>query len=61
MCINVKLYRQVFARLDIKLPDTVFTKDAEHTLARILAWYFDYILLRHPRIASTCRDTTVCR
>ena len=52
MGIYVKLYRQVFVQLNVKLLDTVFTKHTEHTLARKLPGNFNHIVLRHPRV--TC-------
>lgn len=51
--VNIELNGQLFAGLNVELLDAVFTKEAEHTLAWILAWHFDDILLAHPRIAST--------
>ena len=50
MGIYVKLYRQVFVQLNVKLLDAVLTKHTEHTLARELSRDFYYIVLRHPRV-----------
>ena len=59
--INIKLYRQFLTILNIKLLDTVFTKESEHTLSWKLSGHFNHILLRHPCISCTLRNTTVCR
>ena len=33
----------------------------EHTFSGILTWYFDDIILRHPRVTRALRYTTACR
>ncbi len=59
--IDIKLYRQFLTILYIKLLDAVFTKESEHTLSWKLSGHFNHILLRHPCISCTLRNTTVCR
>jgi len=61
MGINVERNRQLLIRLDIKLLDTVFTKNTEDALARICTRNLNHIFLRHPRIACALRHATVCR
>ncbi len=48
MGIDVKLYCQVIALLNIELLDTVFTEHAKHAFTGILTRNFNYIFLRHP-------------
>ena len=52
MSIDVKTYRHVLTILDIELFDTILSEDTEHTLAWILPWHLNDILLRHPRVTS---------
>ena len=59
--INIELDGNIFVHLNVKLLNTVFAKDAEQTLARILSRNFDNILLRHPRVTRALRDTTISR
>ena len=61
MGINIKRYGDVLTHLNIKLLDAVFTKDTEQTLAGILSRDFNDIVLRHPRVTRSLRDTTTCR
>jgi len=50
--VDVELYGDVlFALLNVELPDAVFAEDAEDHALRVLRRHFQYILLRHPRIA----------
>ena len=46
--------------LNIKLLNLIFTKDIEQHLARILSWNFNYILLCHPRVSCSCRNSPSC-
>ena len=61
MGINIERYGNVFAHLNVELLDTILTEDTEQTFLRILAWNFDNIVLRHPRITRALRYTTACR
>ena len=50
--VNIELYGDFFTSLYVELLDAVLSKDVEQHLTGILTWYFDYILLCHPRVAS---------
>ena len=60
MGINIKLYGQILTILNVELTDAILSKDAEYATLRILSWNFDYIILRHPRIARAGRGATLC-
>ena len=51
MGVDIELYGQILALLDIELLDTIFTEDTEEALAGILARDFNDIILRHPVVA----------
>lgn len=53
MCVNIERNSQFLSALNIELLDSVFTKQTEYTFAWVLSRHFDYILLTHPRVAST--------
>ena len=59
--VNVERNSHVFTHLDVELLDAILAKHAEHAFARILTRHLYYILLRHPRVTRTLRDTLVCR
>ena len=53
MSIYIERYRQFFTHLNIKLFDTILTKETKHTLSGILSGHLNYILLRHPGVTCT--------
>ena len=53
MSVNIKLDGDVLTHLDVKLFNTILTKNTEKTFFRILAWYFNDIILRHPCVTCT--------
>ena len=53
MCVNIERNSQFVYAVNIELLDSVLTKEREYTFAWVLSRYFDYILLTHPRVAST--------
>ena len=59
MGVDIKLHGDIFTLLDIELLDAILSEDTEKTLAGILTRNFDHIVLRHPVVSSTCRDTTL--
>ena len=59
MGVDIKLHSEILPLLDVELLDTVLSEDTEKTLARILTRNFYHIVLRHPVVSSTCRDTTL--
>ncbi len=48
VCINIEAHGDILTLLNIELLDTVFAKNTEHALARILPGNFYHIVLRHP-------------
>ena len=61
MGIYIKLNRHILIHLDIELLDAVFTKNTEHATLGILTRDLNNIVLRHPGIARTIRNTTLSR
>ena len=48
MRINIKRYSQFVTYIDIKFPQTIFAKYAEHTTLGILLVSFNNKILSHP-------------
>ena len=48
VCINIEAHGDILTLLNIELLDTVFAKNTEHALTRILTGNFYHIVLRHP-------------
>ena len=59
-CIDVELYGDLLAGLNVELFDAVFTEDVEHHLAGVLTWYLNDIFLCHPCVSCTVGNTTSC-
>lgn len=59
MSIDIELNREIFTLLDVELLDAVLAEDTEKTLAGILTRNLDDIILRHPVVPCTCRNTTL--
>ena len=58
MSVNVKLNGDVLTLLNVKHLYAILAKYTKHTLAHILTRNLNDILLTHPRLASTVRNTT---
>ena len=61
MGIDVELNGQILTLLDVELLDAVFSEDTEKTFTGILSRHFDDIVLRHPVVSCTGRNTTLGR
>ena len=51
--INIKLDRDIFIHLNIKLLNTILTKNIKYHVTRILSRNLHHIFLSHPRVTST--------
>ena len=61
MGVDVELDGQILTLLDVELFDAILAEKTEHALTGILTGHFDDILLRHPVVSCTSRDTTLGR
>ena len=59
MGIDVELNGQILTLLDVELLDTILSEDAEKTFTWILSGHFDNVVLRHPIVSCTSRNTTL--
>ena len=59
MGIDIELNREILTLLDVELLDAVLAEDTEKTLAGILTRNLDDIILRHPIVTCTCRNTAL--